>query len=475
MAKIIGVKVTGLLGQFNHVVNFPADSPFVILHGPNGVGKTHILRILNAVLSGELWRLRRIPFHTARLSFEDGSWIGVTRTEAVHSRVHFGDNAINRLSSPEEAAIRREFLRSERFSDVELSIAYGHSYVTSSFGLIDISQTELPTTVRALARSLLSARQISDSEWQREGRESSLTNDEVVSLLISEYPEFASEVWSMAYDLPNDSWSYVQKNPVSLIETQRLLPENWPHVHVQGNKGAVSKIAEISRYMKNHCEEVLAENSRISQKLDRKFPFRVLERRHEDPASLRSLRKRHKRQLEMRTALAELALSEELPDEIDSELLIDSQLNPTERNMMDIYLDDGEEKLAVFTPLMRRVSLMLGSLNSKFLNKHARFNAREGFIFESYDGSPIDPELLSSGEQHELVLLHEFLFRTEAGSIVLVDEPEISLHVQWQRNFVEDLIAISKLVGFQFIIATHSPQIVDRWIDEAVFLDPRGN
>jgi len=48
--------------------------------------------------------------------------------------------------------------------------------------------------------------------------------------------------------------------------------------------------------------------------------------------------------------------------------------------------------------------------------------------------------------------------------ILLIDEPEISLHVIWQEEFMADLEEIAKVRKQQMIIATHSPQIIgNRW------------
>lgn len=72
--------------------------------------------------------------------------------------------------------------------------------------------------------------------------------------------------------------------------------------------------------------------------------------------------------------------------------------------------------------------------------------------------------MLSSGEQHELVLLYELLFKVGRDSLILLDEPELSLHVVWQQQFLDELQQIAELSGFNVIIATHSPQIIhDRW------------
>ena len=72
--------------------------------------------------------------------------------------------------------------------------------------------------------------------------------------------------------------------------------------------------------------------------------------------------------------------------------------------------------------------------------------------------------MLSSGEQHEIVLLFELLFETKPNSLILVDEPELSLHVAWQREMLKDLQDMADLSDFRAILATHSPQIIgERW------------
>ena len=59
--------------------------------------------------------------------------------------------------------------------------------------------------------------------------------------------------------------------------------------------------------------------------------------------------------------------------------------------------------------------------------------------------------------------MHELLFRAK-NSVVLIDEPEISLHVAWQTEFLKDLGDMAALSGFHALIATHSPQIISaRW------------
>ena len=135
-------------------------------------------------------------------------------------------------------------------------------------------------------------------------------------------------------------------------------------------------------------------------------------------------------------------------------------LNDTQRAMFVVYLKDNEEKLAVFKDLADRAEILLGGLNRKLAPKHIQLDKDQGYKVTSHDGQPLDLCDLSSGEQHELVLLHNLLFRVEPGALLLIDEPELSLHVTWQNEFLGELIQIAKKVGFDAVVATHSPYIV---------------
>ena len=76
-------------------------------------------------------------------------------------------------------------------------------------------------------------------------------------------------------------------------------------------------------------------------------------------------------------------------------------------------------------------------------------------------------KLLSSGEKQILVLFYELIFNTNKNMILLIDEPELSLHIVWQEQFMDDLEKIIKLNNIKVIVATHSPQIINnRWANQ---------
>jgi len=115
------------------------------------------------------------------------------------------------------------------------------------------------------------------------------------------------------------------------------------------------------------------------------------------------------------------------------------------RNQRRATLTEVLRELPFLAPLMG-----MKKENTELLDILVRFNA-----FTSIEG--IDQPYLSSGQAQVLALITAVRSAKE-GSLILVDEPEISLHVDWQERLVEQLYA--PLTGSRLIIATHSPDIV---------------
>ncbi|GHV48726.1 hypothetical protein AGMMS49546_39410 [Spirochaetia bacterium] len=58
-------------------------------------------------------------------------------------------------------------------------------------------------------------------------------------------------------------------------------------------------------------------------------------------------------------------------------------------------------------------------------------------------------------------MLYDLLFKAPSGTLALIDEPETSMHVAWQIEFINDLQRIAVLNPLSFLIATHSPDLID--------------
>ncbi len=86
-------------------------------------------------------------------------------------------------------------------------------------------------------------------------------------------------------------------------------------------------------------------------------------------------------------------------------------------------------------------------------------------MFKNNSGEEFGIEYLSSGEK-QVVYRVGYLLRNLnniSGGIILIDEPELSLHPRWQIkyiSFLKDIFVISGIMNVQFIIATHSPYVL---------------
>lgn len=116
---------------------------------------------------------------------------------------------------------------------------------------------------------------------------------------------------------------------------------------------------------------------------------------------------------------------------------------------------------------------LINSLNF-FLNmigKYAKYEKNSIRYFYQDNQQGLNFSNLSSGERQLIYMLVQVALNateTDKSSIVLMDEPEISLHLDWQENFINQLIHLSP--NTQFIIVTHSPAIImNGW--NAVYLD----
>ena len=84
-------------------------------------------------------------------------------------------------------------------------------------------------------------------------------------------------------------------------------------------------------------------------------------------------------------------------------------------------------------------------------------------LFEQ-DGDTLYPYQLSSGEKQLLVILLTVLVQDNQSGVLFMDEPEVSLHVEWQQRLISLIRELNPNV--QIVLTTHSPaMIMDGWMD----------
>lgn len=117
-------------------------------------------------------------------------------------------------------------------------------------------------------------------------------------------------------------------------------------------------------------------------------------------------------------------------------------------------LEDRDRKLSA-----RRFTQTTELVNSILESKRIARVEKGRVVIETAKGETHSINDLSSGEKQLTLLLIEILRRIVPGSVILIDEPEISLHMAWQRGLVAALDKIIKQYDAQVIMATHSVEI----------------
>lgn len=443
-------ELRGLLGEFNHRVELLDDQEMVILYGPNGVGKTHVLEFIHHALRGDWVRLQDMPFDTAEIGYDDGSTLNF-KFELVET-------------GPENESPRRRALVSNAAPPLLVTLHHAGEPVIWQGPLRDFSDAS-PMMIRRIVERELGYRRVEPDAYIQPASAERLTLAEVVNaesktihrLLSNRYLDASADISAV---IPEQMQAYIDEDSSILVETQRLITTQSLASTTARERSAQPLLAidQVSKSVQSLMEQALADNSRLSQRLDRTFPSRLFEPDSRVASSEEEIRQLHQDQQNFRSRLAVYHLGGE--DESNVELP-ERPLEKWEVAVLGRYLQDSASKLDSFRHLLEKLDIFINTLNSRFFRKRIYFTSDRALAIRNSRGDQLSVSDLSSGEQHELILLKYLLFDTNPGSIVLIDEPEISLHVSWQKAFLEDLSRISSISSLRFIIATHSPQIIN--------------
>ena len=99
-------------------------------------------------------------------------------------------------------------------------------------------------------------------------------------------------------------------------------------------------------------------------------------------------------------------------------------------------------------------------IDSMFYDTQKKINLEsiEKSFSISSQNKELEPLDLSSGEKQVLIIFLTILLKENKPYVLMMDEPENSLHSEWQINFVENIRKLNKKV--QIIIATHNPLLM---------------
>ena len=419
-ATLTEIAFENLFGQRTGRVKLNPDRP-TILTGANGSGKSTLLRLVSAASAGDLRTFFNAPLGWFRMRFDSiPDFIFFREDEGTH--VAWGERSgtiapDRRLAGIPDWAWRAideaDDIEGEAFEEVLSDAARSAGVRYSEF--------------RSVKERVLDVVEDGDAfvgpEW--------LT-------------EFASAF------------------PVTFITDQRLIAESTrsgrPGVgHTKSHRLAVET---ASRHLLRQLNRADSAYARASQEIDRDLPQSILNtmalgEKEIDEEQLFTLIAQAD---ERRGALLEVGLLD--PGADSQPPLLANFSDPSVRLAMTVVIEASLSKLRVLESLEAKLTALKEFLDDRFAPKKLLISRKSGLQFQLPDLGTIKASQLSSGEQQMLVLAWEILFRAKAGTLVIVDEPEISLHVLWQDSLIQDLESMARATGVRFLMATHSPMIV---------------
>ena len=214
----------------------------------------------------------------------------------------------------------------------------------------------------------------------------------------------------------------------------------------------IQVVTQIPEKMDDILQQVSLEYSRIANVLDSTFPIRLF--KENDGIDQKEF------EMHMDDMQVKLRKMEEYGITNISKLE-KIQFKEEDARALKVYFSDFEQKYNIYKSLIQKLDLYIGMVNERLRFKKVCISMEKGFSVIDKDGNKIALSDLSSGEKEVLVLFFRLLFDVKDNSLLLIDEPEISLHIAWQRMFAKDIKKIMELKNLKVIIATHSVQIVN--------------
>lgn len=456
---IESILVEELYGEFTHEIKLK-DGNITLVLGENGLGKTIILKMIKFLFDNELYEIGNYEFKKFVIYFSDKSFLEISKDAKESKRsFRYEDYTLNFAYYNEKNSKDKKKdskKNPQKFSLKSDDILDRFKNDRRNPNLRRSIRSRINHTIRNFVPAPID--QIGSDRWY------DLNNGIIYSTedLIERYADFFPEEILQELkteEIPEWFTNITKSINVKLVETQRLLTK----INSE-EKEYRNSVSQYSNQLREIIKIKALEATNLSTKLDRTYTNRLIEKITSPNTTSDNSIDQSLKDLEIkRLFLIKVGLLEH-----DDEAILPINLNKeyrdneTLRDVLDIYIEDSNEKLSVYQELSEKLNTLIDIINKRFSYKKFSINKNTGFIFKS---SKTDKEIpltnLSSGEQHELVLFYELLFNTPKNSLILIDEPEISLHINWQNEFINDLTTVSELINLKSIIATHSPDIIN--------------
>lgn len=486
--RVTEIHLYGLLYKFDTRIRLNLRERITILHGPNGCGKTSILALIAAIFKKDFSTVRQIPFRVIRIFFDDETELRVFST--------FRQLAWNYHETPAyEAILPLGDLgttgddRGLYFDVVDPGDQH-HVFVLQPDGWHSLVPPEVPDRAEIERLKYQIDRETTDISFLN--LEPRPIKEQYRLLELADNSRGARLRALFGDDtIPSKLDHVLQEVPIYSLGTDRLTKITMGLFTMTGaeHRSATTLIDDLEGLISVYEEKAWEDTRRFKENFTESYhhTMRVLD---EEPVpSVHDSLSRLIGHEEWWQKHALYGWAPPFGADMESQAPFYDIVQSFEKEVAPRGATPEEEQVILHL-VVSHIEAMTTRINwvaerlSRFLHilqdltgKVFIIGSDHYIIFDPRANvDTIKPVTLSSGEQHILVLIGSLLFTkfmgTPAYPLVLIDEPELSLHVSWQRQFLQILEEIIALEPMDVIIATHSPQIVYDRRDLMVSLGP---
>ena len=448
------IEVSGLFGAFDHRINFK-EGGITILLGENGLGKTVFLEMIEYFFNLKTKQLSEIEFDKLTIKFKSGeTWI-VAKDE--YNEINVGKvnptrNSwynISQLEKNDDGTINNK--RNDR--------NYNH--------LIPKDKRKFLSAGKNLVHLHVGD---SNSYYWNEN-----TSSQYIKLVTSDGKEKIITIGDQERVPVWLSKPILDISP-KIIETQRIISmertrkdidstTRYRSIDSSRQKHFKKTIHVCQESLKDKIKSKILQSNQTSSKLDSTFPNRIMSAiRRTRIVDIEGIEKNLIDLNDKRHKYAQVGLISQFES---NDIYLHKEQDDAVYHMIEIYIDDSNKKLRHFTALYEDITLFISIINERLKHKVIKCCQDSGFKVVSTiakddedNPKPIPVDKLSSGEQHEIILFYKLIFEFDKNSLILIDEPELSLHISWQNKFIDDIKRVIDKKKMTTIIATHSPDII---------------
>lgn len=425
--RIERLEIDKLFGRFDYSIDLTAhENKISILTAPNGFGKSTILKIISSFASGDHYYFIRENFKSIRFFISNEDIVEIIHIDDDHEK-----------------------------NQVTIRAGSNQTKIKDPFGHQDGDERSF-----VVERALPFLTRVGPKTWRHDRTGEIFDRGEILERY-GDHPIFKRNI-------KRDEWlEKIRKSlKVFSIPTNRLKFEE--DYDIRGHSVAKNglMVGAIAKEIREKMQSAIRNQFEEGRKKETNFPTRLIESLKDGIAPTRdAIIESIKSVQEYEERYGRLGLVPHTGTTKQLNVHAESTENAG-MLVLKTYLDDIREKFSLLDDLAQRLDVFCSSINSLIAFKSIETSADEGIVVRVIDGKndALSLSVLSSGEQHLIVLIGKLVFNTNEGSLVLIDEPEISFHPEWQEKFLGILEEIRKLNGFTVLVATHSPILIgDRW------------